>query len=163
MIRFFFVFVSVIIFQNVIGQIRFDAILTSDQLTVKNTKNELSAYSIVEQNNKLTVQLGDFGLYEELKIPIGKGYKSKIRLTLYTNDSIIVSRLFQFRKTKRQPYFMIPGVLYGTNNLKNSTTPQPKLNYGGSIGWPIVVGYSLEPTAVRIPGLFVCPTVLCLW
>lgn len=155
--RHIFVFAAFLLFQHVVGQKKAEDIALSEKLIVKNTKNEISAYSIVDKNNKLTVQLGDFGLYEELKIPIGKGYKSKIRLTIYSNDSIIVSRLFQFRKTKKQPYFMIPGVLYGTNNLKNSFTPQPKLNYGGPVGWPNSSWFQFRADRSTHPGV-ICVT-----
>ena len=34
------------------------------------------------------------------------------------------------------PYFMIPGNLYGTNNIKNSKSIQPQLNYRGDISYP---------------------------
>ena len=35
-----------------------------------------------------------------------------------------------------EPYFMIPGNFYGTNNAKNSKSKQPQLNYRGDINYP---------------------------
>lgn len=37
---------------------------------------------------------------------------------------------------EREPYFMIPGSLYGTNNIKNSKSIQPQLNYRGDPNYP---------------------------
>lgn len=34
------------------------------------------------------------------------------------------------------PYFMIPGHVYNTNNIKNSKSIQPQLNYRGDISYP---------------------------
>jgi len=34
------------------------------------------------------------------------------------------------------PYFMIPGHMYNTNNIKNSKSSQPQLNYRGDINYP---------------------------
>ncbi len=35
-----------------------------------------------------------------------------------------------------EPFFMIPGALYGTNNIKDSKGKQPQLNYRGDICYP---------------------------
>lgn len=37
---------------------------------------------------------------------------------------------------RTEPFFMIPGNLYGTNNILNSKSVQPQLNYRGEIAYP---------------------------
>ncbi len=49
----------------------------------------------------------------------------------------IISIAFRFRSSEAQiPFFMIPGVLYGSNNLANCKGQQVQFNYHGDISWP---------------------------
>ncbi len=49
--------------------------------------------------------------------------------------SAIISQTYAFVPQK-EPYFMIPGTFYGTNNSKNSKSKQVQLNYRGDINYP---------------------------
>lgn len=59
------------------------------------------------------------------------------QLELYPDKDVsgLIRQVYSFEPIE-EPYFMIPGSLYGTNNIKNSKSNQPQLNYRGDIFYP---------------------------
>jgi hypothetical protein len=63
------------------------------------------------------------------------GFGFDIEMVPKANVEAIVIQEYGFIPSQ-EPYFMIPGSLYGTNNIKNSKSNQPQLNYRGDIKYP---------------------------
>lgn len=111
-------------------------VCTRKEIIVKtdNLKNERFILSC--SGNLFEAILGGYGVYcEEFRID-GNNIVSEVTLKVTTDSRFIVQVPFRYKKTKVQPYFMIPGFLYGSNNIATSDGPQPKFDYGGKIGWP---------------------------
>lgn len=64
-------------------------------------------------------------------------YVGKVEYEFIPEDNIdgIIECTIGF-KPAEIPYFMIPGHIYNTNNIKNSKSIQPQLNYHGDICYP---------------------------
>jgi hypothetical protein len=98
-----------------------DIIETDNAVIVKWSNNE---YGEIEQRWYLTEgEEGDLNGSFEVKVAPSKDFKA------------IIIQDYAFA-SKEMPYFMIPGSLYGTNNIKNSKSLQPQLNYRGDIKYP---------------------------
>lgn len=103
---------------------------------VMNSKFEYFEFPIYFENNVYSAQLGEFGLYKEILSQEKDMHVGSISIDVQTDEPFILYCPFEFPKTETQPYFQIPGFLYGTNNAKGSDGKQPKFEYGGTIDWP---------------------------
>ena len=110
-------------------------IFSRDHINIK-TPDSIIRTPIIKKANVISAELPGFGHYEEVLTMDNNAIKGKITLSILTDNPFIVQCPFHFPKTKTKPYFMIPGFLYGTNNIAKSSGSHHKLNYGGSIGWP---------------------------
>ncbi len=123
--------------KSVIMEYQRKPVLTRKEILVK-TKNEGTLnFPVKIEGNKMIADLGKFGIYsEEFNSKDSSTTIGRISLQVKTSEAFIVQCPFEFPKEKAKPYFMIPGFLYGTNNLATSDGQQPKLNYGGKVDWP---------------------------
>jgi hypothetical protein len=110
-------------------------IYTRDTIAVK-TPGKILTYPLFKNENVISANFCNIAEYKEELVFSDNAIKGKITLAIKTDDPFIVSCPFSFPKTETKPYFMIPGFLYGTNNLEKSNGPHPKLNYGGPVDWP---------------------------
>ncbi len=108
-------------------------IYTRRKITVKTANGARSEFPLKLENNRISADLGEYGFYSETLQTNRNAASGNVELTVRTAEPFLVECDFEFEKTGNAPYFMIPGVLYGTNNLK-SGGDQPKLDYAGKIG-----------------------------
>lgn len=67
----------------------------------------------------------------------GERLEARFDATIFgsqNEDGVLIQTLAL--SSAAQPYFMIPGMLYGSNNIKNSKSIQPQLNYRGDLCYP---------------------------
>jgi hypothetical protein len=113
------------------------ALLRRKYILVKTEAGKTDTFLIKLEGNILRADLGAYGHYsEELTIKNFTTLTGKVNVEVKTNEPFIIQCPFYFSKTVESPYFMIPGFLYGTNNIKTSKGQQPKLDYGGRMDWP---------------------------
>lgn len=63
------------------------------------------------------------------------GFTYKFQLQVKAELTGIVQQTYGIKNTNT-PYYMIPGYLYGSNNIAHSKGMQPQLNYRGSLNYP---------------------------
>ena len=111
-------------------------IIVRDRVVVKTRDHELHVFNLVQDGNSLSADLGEYGVYRESLEYDGEKIFGNISLQVKTDQSFVVQCPFRIKKTNTVPYFMIPGFMYGSNNLAKSDGTQPKFNYGGRVGFP---------------------------
>ena len=109
------------------------------EIWIKTKDSTIQKFPVSLRNGRVYASLGTFGTYTETLETINENTSGgRIALNVTTDAPFMVQCPFFFPKLKEgKPYFMIPGFLYGTNNLKTSDGKQPKFDYGGSVGWPV--------------------------
>lgn len=111
-------------------------LLTRSEIVVRTRGEDSYTFPIHFSEGAAFSDLGKFGIYSERFMTKDGQISGEVSLQVSTNDSFVVFCPFQFAKPKQPPYFMIPGFLYGSNNLKYSEGKQPKFNYGGKVQAP---------------------------
>ena len=126
------------------------------EICVKQQSGCIKSFPFHISGNLLHAELGEFGVYTEILTPADKQIIGDITLRVTTDESFVVLCPFEFEKPAQPPYFMIPGFLYGTNNLKYSDGKQPKFDYGGEVKapnssrWSIRADRSTHPSVITI-------------
>jgi hypothetical protein len=106
-------------------------------IIVKTEAGKTFHFPVKIVGNSITSELGPFGLYtEELVVKDNTTTLGKVSLKIAGDEGFIVQCPFAMPKPRGKPYFMIPGFLYGSNNLKGSDGKQPKFDYGGKVSYP---------------------------
>ncbi len=129
-----------------------DSPLLRDMLFVKTENGELYPFPLQFDDLIISADLGTFGRYTESLMPVKNGWRGEITLHVYTDDSFVVLCPFQLSRTSKS-YLMIPGFLYGSNNLAHSNGTQPKFDYKGAIGWPNSSMFSIRADRSTHPGI----------
>jgi len=125
-----------------------------DSIFVKTKNMQLFPFAIEYKNGIFTASLGRFGSYKEsLNFRNDGSITGIVNLHVTTNESFIIQCPFQISKEGRKPYFMIPGFLYGSNNLATSDGQQPKFDYSGEIAWPTSSKFYIRADRSTHPGV----------
>lgn len=96
-------------------------------------------------DNVVTAEFPGYAIYSEThKKTDGQNILAEISLKVYTNEAFILICPFALAKTDIPPYFMMPGFLYGSNNLTGAEGNQPRLRYGEQHGWPVSSAFSIR-------------------
>ncbi|UCE06628.1 MAG: hypothetical protein JSW07_00890 [bacterium] len=103
---------------------------------VKTAENQIFNFPIQFNGESLTVDLGEFGFYQEDLMVKDNEIIGIVKIEVTTDRPFLIQCPFEYKKSEIAPYLMIPGFLYGTNNLNGSDGKQPKFDYGGKIDPP---------------------------
>jgi hypothetical protein len=131
------------------------SLLRRSEVLVKTQDGEVQAFPLSYDGSRVTADLGDFGQYTETLVPQSGSIRGEIQLTVQTDTPFAVHCPFEMDKPAEKPYFMIPGFLYGSNNLKSSRGRQPKLDYGGAVGYPASSMFYTRADRSPHPGVIV--------
>ena len=124
-----------------------------DHIIIKTPDQQSYKFKLKYENAAFKASLGNFASYTEHLSLQDDAIIGKICLTVYTDQPFIVQCPCRFIKPDQPPYFMIPGFLYGTNNLATSDGQQPKFNYGGPVDWPNSSLFYVRADRSTHPGL----------
>ena len=108
---------------------------TRENILVK-MPGKILTYPLYKNGNTIHGTFCDIAEYKEELTFEGNTIKGTVTLEILTDDPFIIQCPFVSPRKKESPYYMIPGFLYGTNNLEKSPGPHHKLNYHGPIDWP---------------------------
>lgn len=96
-------------------------------------------------DNVLTADFSGIARYTEtLSTKDSCTMSGNISLEVFTDEAFRIDCPFGMTKTDIPPYFMIPGFLYGSNNLATAGGNQPRLSYGEAHGWPVSSAFSVR-------------------
>lgn len=100
----------------------------------------ISGVTVTPTGLQLTVKIDALGLlYREAIRPrfVDQHHFLESRITLSSTRSLegLISRPFRL-ETRRRPFFLVPGYLYGTNNAERAGDVFPQLDYRGETGTP---------------------------
>lgn len=113
-------------------------------LLLKTPESTTLRFPLTFEGNTLCCTLGDYADYRETIDPAEGGLVSRIRLKVKTDRPFQIHCPFLSDKPETPPYYMIPGFLYGTNNLKYGSGFEPKFVYGQKHGWPVSSAFSIR-------------------
>ncbi len=128
-------------------------IISRSVIQVKDVTGKTYSFPIHYQDNKISANLGIFGQYTEKIIQHGQVVSTEILLDVKTNTQFVVYCPFELSKTGEKPYFMIPGVIYGSNNFENAGGRTPKFKYGGKTGFPVSSKFIMRADRSPYPGV----------
>ncbi len=125
-----------------------------DHVRVQSQDLQLHTFPLQYNKSLFKASLGKFGSYTEKLCFHNNGtITGVVNLRVDTNEPFIVQCPFEQAKEIETPYFMIPGFLYGSNNLASSDGQQPKFDYGGKIGWPNSSKFHIRADRSTHPGV----------
>ncbi len=125
-----------------------------DSILVKSKDMQVFSFPLSYHKGVFQASLGKYGSYiEKLSFAEDGSIQGAVKLNVTTDEPFIVQCPYQLPKEREQPYFMIPGFLYGSNNLKGSDGQQPKFDYGGEIGWPNSSKFYIRADRSTHPGV----------
>ncbi len=125
-----------------------------DIIIVKTGELQHLTFPLLFKDGFFKASLGRFGSYtEKLSFHKNGTITGVVNLRVDTNEPFIVQCPFEQSKDGEKPYFMIPGFLYGSNNLSTSDGQQPKFDYGGKIGWPNSSKFYVRADRSTHPGI----------
>jgi len=111
--------------------------LNRKEIILKTSSNKIYVLPIEVEDGVLYSGLEDFVTYTETQNIEGDTILCNIELEVLTDEEFMLICPIRVPKIQGIPYIMIPGFLYGSNNLKYSlNSPFPKLDYGKEAGWP---------------------------
>jgi hypothetical protein len=115
-----------------------EKIFSRSHIKVRDEAGNYSDYGIHFDHDSLTLKcdLGVYGYYQESFRVKGSAVHGRITVKVSTDKKFIVQCPAEYIKNTHPPYYMIPGFLYGTNNIATSDGLQPKFDYGGEPGYP---------------------------
>jgi len=114
-----------------------NSVLYQRSVVIVKTKDSLKAFPLQWTNETLSADLGKYGRYTESLKFAGNEIRGEVTLNVATDEPFLIHCPLKTQKRGDQPYYMIPGFLYGSNNVKSSHLGEPKLKYGGKPGWPV--------------------------
>ncbi len=119
-----------------IGQDNIAQDLVARQTIIIKTPTDQFSFPITVDGETIHAELGKYAIYKETLNDKGRAMHGDITVTVKTNEPFIIQCPFEINKNGTKPYFMIPGFLYGSNNIKTSDGKQPKFDYEGKPGFP---------------------------
>jgi len=129
-------------------------IFQRNKIIVKTREMKVYSFPVHYEKGTFTAALGEFGTYsEKLTFEKNGNITGEIELSITSDTDFILQCPFQFAKKGDIPYFMIPGFLYGSNNLATSDGGQPKFSYGGEISWPNSSKFYIRADRSTHPGV----------
>lgn len=106
------------------------------EVRIKTRTGKIHTFQLQFENNQLKADLGAFGSYKESLQINQNEIVGQVEVKVNTDEKFIIQCPLEYKKTSPDPYYMIPGFLYGSNNLMGSDGPQPKFDYEGEIDEP---------------------------
>lgn len=99
-----------------------------------------SHYKLISPKQEFELEVGQANEYctlLEKTNPNTTSETTELQLNIHSDQAFLVAKIFRIPKAKQKPYIMIPGFLYGSNNVDVAGGDHPKLAYGNSAGWPV--------------------------
>ena len=96
---------------------------TRKELVVRTPEEGIETFPVKLNDNIFECDLGKHGYYKEFLTIENDILTGEIELKVKTGNPFIIQCPFTFPKSMKPPYFMIPGFLYGSNNLETSDGP----------------------------------------
>jgi hypothetical protein len=110
-------------------------VFSRDSIWVK-SKDKIYSFPIRIEAGLLSADMEPFAHYRENISYERSTMVGNICIDVFTDAPFIIYNFFSVPKSNSVPYFCIPGVLYGTNNLKGGFGQEMKFDYGGKENYP---------------------------